>query len=270
MKKHTTKTATIRTLEQLHLSENEAVLYSLMLTLPHCSVQELCVRAPFPRTMLYYVLKQLITRGLVVAKREKSKTVYSAENPEHLYRLLEQKSKTFEQESLAIKTLIPQLKRTFRLKGNRPSVRTFDGVGEYQKALDDIIVSKPKEVLAYDQFLAKKPGHEVFAVHERTRISRKIKKRILFFANTSTLSQVAKRSYDDFSVFRSIADSSVAPFSTNVMLYDGKILYTSYYDTHEPTAILIEDHALYVMQKNIFESLWKRGTDRTITLKTIK
>ena len=57
---------------------------------------------------------------------------------------------------------------------------------------------------------------------------------------------------------------SVAPFSADVTLYDGKLLYTSYYDEREPTAILVEDRALYEMQKNLFDTLWQQGKDRTL------
>ena len=48
------------------------------------------------------------------------------------------------------------------------------------------------------------------------------------------------------------------------MLYDGKILYTNY-SKHEPKAILIEDRALYEMQKNIFLAQWKEGKSETLS-----
>jgi sugar-specific transcriptional regulator TrmB len=258
------KGSATRTLQELDLSENEAVLYSLMLDNPRSTVHELGARAPFPRTMLYYVLNQLMTRGLVTAAKEKWRTVYIAEDPERLYDLLADKEREFAQEASAIRELVPKLKRRYRLAGQRPSVRTFEGVGEYQKALEDILTSKPKEVLSYEIIGAKKSALEVREAHERRRAARKIQKKVLFFEDKAALKVLAKQQYDDYTRFRTIKEGHVARFSTDLTLYDGKLLYTSYYDEHEPTAILIEDRALYDMQKNLFETLWKQAKDRTL------
>ncbi len=256
--------AAARALRELGLSENEAVLYGLMLTHPASTVQELAVRAPFPRTMLYYVLNQLIRRDLVSAKKEKWRSVYIAEDPQRLYDLLADKEREFEREKSAIRELIPRLKNRYRLAGERPSIRTFEGVEEFAKALDDAIISLPKEIVAYEILGKKKAALETRQEHDKRRIARKIHKRILFFENMDALSAIKNRRYDDFTQFRSIKEGSLSPFATDLTLYDGKLLYTSYYDEREPTAILIEDRALYEMQKSIFEAAWKQGKDRTL------
>ena len=258
------KDGVIRTLQELGLSENEAVLYTQMLNRPRSTVQELGTHAPFPRTMLYYVLKQLMQRGLVSAKKEKWKTVYIAEDPERLSDLLANKEREFERETSTIRELIPRLKRQYRLAGERPNVRVFDGVEEYQKVLEDIIVSNPKEVIAYEVLAKKKPALETRDAHERRRIARKIQKKVLFFERGNALQFLMSRKYDDFTQFRSIKEGTIAPFSTDLTLYDGKLLYTSYYDEYEPTAVLVEDRALFEMQKNLFDVLWKQGKDRTL------
>src|SRR3989344_7575594 len=138
-KQKSKKDTATRTLQELDLSENEAVLYAQMLSHPRGTVQELGTRAPFPRTMLYYVLKQLMQRGLVAAKKEGWRAVYIAEDPERLYDLLATKEREFERERGTIRELIPRLKSKYRLAGKRPSVRLFEGVEEYKKALEDII-----------------------------------------------------------------------------------------------------------------------------------
>jgi sugar-specific transcriptional regulator TrmB len=253
-----------KTLQELALSENEAVLYTQMLNRPRSTVQELGTHAPFPRTMLYYVLKQLTRRGLVAAKKEGWKTVYVAEDPERLYDLLANKQREFERETDSVRELIPRLKHRYRLAGKRPSVRTFDGAEEYQKALEDIIISQPKEVYAYEVLVGKKPALEIRDAHERRRVTRKIQKKVLFFDSADALQFLKNRRYDDYTQFRNVKAGSAASFSVDLTLYDGKLLYTSYYDEYEPTAVLVEDQALYEMQKNLFDTLWKQGKDRTL------
>lgn len=252
-----------RTLQELELSEDEAVLYAQMLSYPRSTVQELGTRTPFPRTMLYYVLKQLMKRGLVSAKKKGWRTVYVAEDPERLYDLLAHKEQEFKQDTLAVRELIPRLKQRYLLVGKRPNIRTFEGVEEYQKALEDIIVSKPKEILAYEVLTGGKPALETREAHERRRITQKIQKNTLFFEHGGSLKFLKNRPYDDFTQFRSVKEGAVPPFDIDLILYEGKLLYTSY-DEYEPTAVLVEDRALYTMQKNLFSSLWKQGKDRTL------
>ena len=253
-----------RTLQELALSENEAILYAQMLNHPESSVQELVTHAPFPRTMLYYVLKQLERRGLVSAKKSGWRTVYVAEDPERLYDILAKKEREFERETGAVRELIPRLKQRYRLAGRRPNVRMFEGIEEYQKALEDIIVSQPKEIFSYETLGGQKPALQIRDAHEGRRIARKIQKKVLFFGHADALKFLKGRKYDDFTQFRSIKEGTVEPFETDITLYDGKLLYTSYYDRHEPTAVLVEDGALYEMQKNLFETFWKQGKDRTL------
>jgi len=254
----------IRTLQDLGLGEDGAVLYTQMLSHPSSTVRELSTRAPFPRTMLYYVLKQLMQRGLVSAKKEGWRTVYVAEDPERLYDLLAHKEREFERENHSVRELIPHLKNRYRLAGKRPGVRLFEGMEEYKKALEDIIIMQPKEILAYEVLREKKPALEMRDAHERRRIARKIQKKVLFFEQENTLAVLKRRGYDDCTEFRNITQGHLAPFAVDLILYDGKLLYTSYYDEHEPTAVLVEDQALYDMQKKLFESLWKVGKDRTL------
>jgi sugar-specific transcriptional regulator TrmB len=257
-------TPTIRALEILGLSENEAILYTLMLNHPQCTVQELETRAPFPRTMLYYVLKQLMGRELVSALKEKWRTVYIAETPDRLHEVLSKKEEAFAQNRATIRDLIPKLKRQYQLAGKRPSVRMLEGIDAYKKILEDSIVTKPKEILCYEVLLEQKAALEVRRAHEARRISHKILKKILFFEDMHATKFIKQRPYDDFTQFRSIKGGSVESFATDVALYEGKLLYTSYYDTHEPTAILVEDEALFAMQKNLFNTLWKQAKDRTL------
>ncbi|MEK7530337.1 MAG: helix-turn-helix domain-containing protein [Patescibacteria group bacterium] len=253
------------TLRGLDLGENEALLYGLMLGHPQSTVAELGTRAPYPRTMLYYVLKLLMQRGLVSAKKDAWRTVYVAEDPEHLYDLVSKKEREFERDMRGIRELIPRLKNQYRLAGIRTSVRAFEGAGEYAKALADIIVSKPKEIYSYEVLTGKKPAVETRHAHDARRITHKIKKNILFFNHPDALRSIRDRRYDDYTQFRALQEKLVVPFSVDLTLYEGKLLYTTHYDAHEPTATLIEDHALYEMQKNIFDTLWKTGKDYTLT-----
>ena len=263
MQRKIQKNNTVHVLEKLGLSENEALLYSVMLRHPKSTVQELTTQSPFPRTMLYHVLNQLSEKSLVSSSKDKWRTLYIAENPERLYELLAHREKEFEKQSHAVREIIPELKNKYRLAGERPGVRIFEGIEEYRKALEDVIISRPKIILAYEALGKKKPGLEVRELHEYRRVAKKMQKNIIFFENKESTRYFSKRKYDDFTKFRNTEEKTVTHFDVDLMLYDGKILYTSY-DEREPTAILIEDKALYTMQQNLFLSIWQKAKDKNL------
>ena len=253
-----------QTLEELGLSENEALLYHICLKHPQSTVKELGVHSPFPRTMLYHVLKQLIRRGLVSTSKDQWRTVFIAESPEKLYDLLRQKEKEFEKQGQAIRGLIPQLKNKYRFSAQQPSMRIFEGVEEYKKALEDIIISRPKIIFSYETPEKKRPALEIREINEGRRIAKKIEKRILFFKNKETLKKISKSTYNDFTQWRSMKKKHLENFNADLTLYDGKLLYTNY-SKHEPKALIIEDTALYDMQKNIFLLLWQEADNETLS-----
>jgi sugar-specific transcriptional regulator TrmB len=213
--------------------------------------------------MLYYVLKKLEERGLVTSAKSGGKTVFIVEDPEKLYDLLAKREQEAERAAEAVRELIPRLRNRYRLAGKRPVVRTFEGIEAYEKALEDLLLAAPNEVRAYEAFGEKRTAIETRNSADRRRTSRKIQKRVLFFETTAALTELKKRKYDDYTQFRAIAKGSLAPFAIDLTLYAGKLLYTSHI-AQEPTAVLIEDHALYEAQVSLFDAAWKEAHDRTL------
>ncbi|MBI2443687.1 MAG: hypothetical protein HYV42_00380 [Candidatus Magasanikbacteria bacterium] len=261
MPKPVTKNSIVATLAKLGLGENEAQLYAAMLRSPKSTVQELQVRSPLPRTMLYYVLNHLIRRGLVAAVKEQWRTVYVAESPERLYDLLAAKEQEFSKDTQAVRQLIPELKEKYRLAAERPDVRILEGMGGYQKALEDILITQPDTIYAYVDLITKKSGVEIRETHENRRIAKKIPKRILLTENAPGSEQIKKLSDNDFTQFR-FATTPLAGQIVDLQLYNGKILYTTYAG-REPIVMLIEDQKLFAMQKNIFDVFWSQAKDAT-------
>lgn len=253
-----------RSLVDLGLTENEAVLYALMLEREPTTVQELGIQSPLPRTLLYHVLNQLARRGLVATKKDGWRTVYVALDPENLYDLLAEKEKELQRQGEVIRGVIPQFKQSYLLAGNRPTVRTFEGVDGLEKALESTLISGTKEIFAFENLTERKSGFETHATYERRRAQRKVQKNVVFFENSQALKALIGKGYNDYTQYRGVQGGAVKPFTADVMLFSGKVLYMTSYGEHEPIVILIEDQALYEMQKNLFDTLWSTGTDRTL------
>lgn len=250
-------------LTKLGLSENEAVLYTLMLRYPRSTVKEMLEKTPFPRTMLYHVLGQLTKRGLATAVKNQWRTVYIAENPQRLYRLLEEKEEVFAEETRHMREIIPALKDQYRLAGRRPDIRLFEGLKEYQRALQDMLLTGPDEICSYfHPSHVRKPGIEFRESFERKRVSRKMLRKNLLSLSAEAKKFLKQTRSNDYTPFRFVKNHPEF-FSADVQLYAGKVLYTTYED-HEPIALLIDDQLFYGMQKNLFESLWKSAQPATL------
>ncbi|HBF67511.1 MAG TPA: hypothetical protein DDW36_03750 [Candidatus Magasanikbacteria bacterium] len=103
---------------------------------------------------------------------------------------------------------------------------------------------------------------ELREAFEKKRIGKKITKKMLLFENASARATLKQRPYDDYTQFRFVKEKLEA-FTVDLQLYDGKLLHTTYED-REPIAMLIEDVALFTMQKNMFDALWHTAHDATL------
>lgn len=254
---------TVETLQKLGLAENEALLYSLMVKYPRSTVQQLQTRTPFPRTMLYHVLDQLIKKNLVSTTKDSWRTTYIAENPARLYDILAQRQQEFHEQTQTVRELIPELKQAYLLAGSRPDVRVLDGIKGYGKALEDILATRPSTVYRYrPETTQKRSGIETREAFEGKRIRKKIVAHELLFDSRSARTELSTRAYDDYTQFRVIT-AQLQPFQADLTLYSGKLLYITYSNS-EPTATIIEDKNLFTMQQQLFALLWATGKDITI------
>lgn len=259
MQKQSNKKREQHLLEALGLGENEAMLYTFMLKHPKSTVQELQQRTPLPRTMLYYVLNNLTRQGLVTPIKQQWRTVFIAEDPEHLYDLLEEKQREFDQKKAEIRSIIPSLRQTYRLSGNRPGTRVFEGLDQYKMALHDIFDAKTPDLYMYIPPNEKgNPGIGLRKEFDELRKNKGIRVRILATTKVSAEQLAKQYKSDPLCAIGILPAGDTAP-EVDLRLYAGKLLYTRH-EKREPIALLIEDVPLYEMQRALFLALWQTAT----------
>ncbi len=254
---------TSHTLEAIGLNENEAVLYQILLSHPDSTVQELQNKTPFPRTLLYHLLNRLIELGLAGANKSEWPMRYRVENPERLYDLLERKEKEFHLSAEAVKKLVPDLKNQYRLSGHRLNTRLFDGLDGYKHALQDILLSTPKILYAFEPVEEHRSGFEIRDSWEQQRLRKKIEKRVVSADTPKLRERYKQKPYNDFTQIR-VSSSLTSHSIADLLIYNDKLLYTSYSD-REPITLIIEDKTLCAMQTFFFRVLWEQATDITLS-----
>jgi len=252
------KNRVVETLQKLGLGENEALLYSLLLTQPKSTVQELQMHTPFPRTMLYYVLNNLQEIGLVARQKIGWRTEYVVESPERLYELLSKREQEFKMEAEAVQEIIPELNTTYRLSSKRPDAPIFQGVEGYKTALEDILRSNPKEICYYKHVGTPKiPGLEVREDFETRRLNKRIPLKILLEDTSASNEWIKKQVLNDYTWHR-LTPKELNVCAQDIYLYNSKILYVTH-DNREPIVLLVEDENYNKTQTNIFQYIWKQS-----------
>ncbi len=256
MAKKQTKSRVVEALRNLGLGENESLLYSLLLTHPKSTVQELQVRTPFPRTILYYVLNNLQEAGLVTREKAGWRTEYIVENPDRLYELLDKRGQEFKNTTLTIQEIIPELKAAYRLSSKRPDTSIFQGIHGYQSALEDILRSNPKIIYYYKHIGTPKiPGLEVQEDFEVRRLNKRLPLNILVENSTASLEWIRKQPLNDYTWHR-LGPNNLKIATQDIYLYNSKMLYVTH-DGREPIILLLEDQNLITMQSNLFQFIWE-------------
>jgi sugar-specific transcriptional regulator TrmB len=114
-------------LQDIGLSEKEAIVYISLLSVENSSVLDLSKKTKLNRSTTYVVLESLAKKGLVSETTLGKKTHYQAEPPERLETFVERQKVMLEEHSNRLKDVIPQIKSVQREVGEKPIVKYFEG-----------------------------------------------------------------------------------------------------------------------------------------------
>lgn len=108
-------------LEDLGLSEHEALVYLASLSLGPATVLKIAEASEVKRTTVYSVVEALKHKGLMNIEVRGFKQLYVAENPEQLQVMLITKKEE-------LKSSMPEFQALYNLKGGESFIRYYEGV----------------------------------------------------------------------------------------------------------------------------------------------
>lgn len=233
-------------LEEIGLTKSKAVVYMAALQVGTGSVQEIASVAKLPRTTTHEVVSQLLQMGLISYSNKGRKRTYSVENPERLLRLLKEKEEK-------VVEALPSLLSIFNTKGDRPTVRFFDGVEGVKTVFEDTLTVKDKVLrgIISMEDLYVTPGKEFMDSYVKRRIDSKIWLEVV-------RSRGKEVDSNWLSSGKELRELRYAPeklvFPTTMYLYDNKIALIG--TKKENFGMIIESSELFLTQQNLFQLLW--------------
>lgn len=210
-------------LQDIGLSEKEAIVYISLLSMENSSVLDLSKKTKLNRSTTYVVLESLAKKGLVTETTVGKKTHYQAEPPERLETYVEQRKIMLDEQAKKLKDVIPQIKSVQREGGEKPIVKYFEGkegvmsmntsLFEDSESENDIAYAiYPKDVL-----------DEVFPSSERAplkkaRLNKKVFNKVLY---TSSKSEYPSDSNGE----RIKIDEKKYPFSCDISIFKDNVRF---------------------------------------------
>lgn len=243
-------------LERLGLSEKESVVYLACLDLGESQAPRIAQQAGIQRPITYVVLESLNKMGLVSMVDRKGKTHYIAESPINLKRLVEKQKSEIHQKEQVVKDIMPDLENTFRMMGDRPVIRFFEGIEGGESASKEILKNKVDELYAISSLDAMFEAYPAMKedLTNKERVKKKIGSKVIYSYGGGKVQEMNNKKalrearYIPQSFLKSKADITIYGKS--------KVVITSL-NSNRPITIVIEDPNVAMFLGEVFQLAWR-------------
>ncbi len=243
----------LQALVKFGLSEKEARVYLALLQLGPSSVTEVAKKSKVTRTNAYHLLSALELRGLVNSHEEKSKMIYSAENPERIVRMLQEEISDRKRMLEEAEHIIPELKTMYNDPEGRLKVRFYEGVEGVISAYEDTLTAK-SPILGYASVEHQHsffPGY--FPEYYKRRTMRGIPVKCML---AYTKDSLKVRSVDEKYIRKSYIIPSYFKISPEINIYDDKLAIMS---LREKFGVIIQSKEVADAFAKLFKLAYERA-----------
>lgn len=251
----------LEALENLGLSQKEALIYLSTLDLGSGTVSEIAANGEIERTGIYYHIDKLLELGLLRTATQGKRTSYLPADPENLKVMLKQKEKD-------LNKILPKLSEQFTHNTGKSIIEYFQGSEEMSKFYNRVYeifqslqpptneicifgTSYRSAISTNKEFLNYSPPKEQIDVHLRTILPKSQK-----------LLGPDGNAGDPYIVTRYNLPRSEIRFIDDKYTYPGSIVITHrhiiFYDRHNLFYSITENPNIAATWRMFFEFIWDR------------
>ncbi|MBP6060519.1 MAG: hypothetical protein KA515_00750 [Candidatus Pacebacteria bacterium] len=234
-------------LKDVGLEENEALVYLTSLSLGPTTILKISRVSGIKRTTIYGIIEILKNKGLMQIELKGLKQYYTAENPEKLNIVLENRKSEFQSK-------LPEFMALYKLKGGESTIKYYSGLESmhnvYLETLKDIktnedylVITNQEKWYNLDSNFAQK------YIEERSKLNIKI--RLLF--QDSEIAKEHKRLERNYNQTVKILPKS-NPLNVDTVLLPNKLI--TFELTPPYKTIIIENKSIIELHKEMFEVIW--------------
>ncbi len=248
----------IQELKKLGLKDKESAVYLASLELGPAPVQNIARKAKVVRATTYVILEDLMQKGLITHYKEGKKTLFSAEPPRQLMRLIEVEESTLQERKRGLELVLPELQMVMKAAGEKPSVRYFEGKEGLHVMRQEIIMYTGSGATIYN-FTPMDHLHATFSQDDdaffRQRVAKRIPAKTLFTTRSDKLRQsTLKGSKPGISEYRFIPAQSF-PSTSGMTIFEDRIAIGTF--VGKQMGVVVESEPMAEMMRRIFDLAWK-------------
>lgn len=247
--------AIARELEKLGLSDKEALVYLASLELGPSPVQIIARKAEVNRATTYVMIENLLQKGLMSTFEKGKKTMFTAEKPERLHRIVHHERAAVDEKEQVIKRLLPDLDAISDAAGERPKVMFYEGEEGLEAMRETIFETKinaMEDFISFDDLRHLLP-QDHWKRHNERLAKRSIKGRTIF---TSEFDEKPAPSLRDLWQFRRIPKKDF-PMHGELTVYGNRIAMIAL--KGKLVGVIIESKEMATMVRSMFDLAWDQA-----------
>lgn len=244
-----------RELEKLGLSDKEALVYLASLELGPSPVQVIARKADVNRATTYVMIEALLQKGLMSTFDKGKKTLYTAEKPERLHRIVHHERSVVDEKEAVIKRLLPDLEAISDAAGERPKVSFYEGIEGLEAMRETVFsssVDKMEDFISFDDLSHLLP-EDHWNKHSKRLGDKKISGRTIYTSETERHPSSRVQSHWEF---RRIPKDAF-PMHGELTVFGNKVSMISL--KGKLVGVIIESKEMAIMVRTMFELAWKQA-----------
>jgi predicted DNA-binding transcriptional regulator len=247
--------AIARELEKLGLSDKEALVYVASLELGPSPVQVIARKAEVNRATTYVMIEALLQKGLMSTFDKGKKTMYTAEKPERLHRIVHHERAAVDEKESVIKRLLPDLEAISDAAGERPKVSFYEGEEGLEAMRETVFASKidgMEDFISFDDLRHLLPV-EQWKKHNQRLSAKKISGRTIY---TSERDYKPADEIKHLWEYRRIPKDKF-PMHGELTVYGNNVSMISL--KGKLVGVIIESKEMAIMVRTMFDLAWKQA-----------
>lgn len=242
-------------LQEIGLSADQARVYSYLIENGTIPANTLSRRLGITRTLVYKILDDLDTKGLIEKDDSYKVTRFNAKHPHALRDIAESERQAADETSRKIETMMGPLVSAYNLEPEKPAVHFMEGLSGIQEILKDSLTSSEPIYMYVDSDTIEQEVLDLDAAYVPKRLKKGIVKKMLMVRSPAAEEYVQKNQ-SDLTQVRLISGEQTKHFYAFCYIYDKKVSYGTY-QNGTFTSTIIYDDSIYTMQRAAFEALWQ-------------
>lgn len=238
-------------LSQFGLSKEESAIYIAALELGESLPKHLAERAGVKRPMLYKILPDLFSKGLLSQTIKGKRRYLVAEEPQSLVDKKQEELKMLEEK-------IPELQLLLRTAKIKPNIVFYEGIEGLKKVYVDNLREK-KPIL---EFIGLDDIHPEIDEYGKnyyipTRINRKIPIKIIASGKTATQKFKLKAAPYALREVKTITKEQF-PIPLDMYIYGDNVSFLLFRKDSEPMGVIIRSKEIATTMRSVFEFMWQK------------